>query len=180
MKKLMIAFAAVAMAACAQAATIEWSLSWAVDSKGIDLADSTPAYLVAVSAYSVEQATADLKAGNFNTSKAEISTGLAWSEDFGASVGVQGSSALEGTQSFYAVLINSELNEFLISDTFNDITMKPTGSTVVAMGDFSTYDEGTGLSTSNYDWQAVAVPEPTSGLLLLLGVAGLALRRRRA
>ena len=28
-------------------------------------------------------------------------------------------------------------------------------------------------------WQAAAVPEPTSGLLLLLGVAGLALRRGR-
>ena len=30
------------------------------------------------------------------------------------------------------------------------------------------------------DWQAYSVPEPTSGLLLLLGVAGLALKRKKA
>lgn len=29
-------------------------------------------------------------------------------------------------------------------------------------------------------WQSISVPEPTSGLLMLLGMAGLALRRRRA
>ena len=33
-------------------------------------------------------------------------------------------------------------------------------------------------TTANYGWQSV--PEPTSGLLLLLGVAGLALKRKRA
>ena len=29
-------------------------------------------------------------------------------------------------------------------------------------------------------WSTAAVPEPTSGLLLLLGMAGLALKRKRA
>ena len=36
---------------------------------------------------------------------------------------------------------------------------------------------GTGAATS---WQTAAIPEPTSGLLMLLGMAGLALSRRRA
>ena len=37
-----------------------------------------------------------------------------------------------------------------------------------------------GYQASDKGWVAAAVPEPTSGLLLLLGVAGLALKRKRA
>ena len=42
-------------------------------------------------------------------------------------------------------------------------------------GKFSTAGDFGGAT-----WASTAVPEPTSGLLMLLGVAGLALRRRRA
>ena len=39
---------------------------------------------------------------------------------------------------------------------------------------------GTNMANGSWNYTANAIPEPTSGLLLLLGVAGLALRRRRA
>ena len=50
------------------------------------------------------------------------------------------------------------------------------GATVSYYAEFMQNDNPIAAS----DWATMGVPEPTSGLLLLLGVAGLALRRKRA
>ena len=50
------------------------------------------------------------------------------------------------------------------------------GSTKTTLGNLGSIVSGTG--SDHTTWQSV--PEPTSGLLLLLGVAGLALKRKRA
>lgn len=58
------------------------------------------------------------------------------------------------------------------SDTKGPFSMQPTGTTTVGFGNMTSATQ----NASNW----AAVPEPTSGLLMLLGMAGLALRRRHA
>ena len=48
------------------------------------------------------------------------------------------------------------------------------------LGNLSSKIGGDPTGVSITGWQTAAVPEPTSGLLLVLGIAGLALKRRRA
>ena len=85
-------------------------------------------------------------------------------------------------QSFYAVVFDAAT----IGDVKNFIVSESVEKTFAANGSAQTWAFGNmGLTTSankfaNSSWQAVAVPEPTSGLLMLVGLAGLALRRRRA
>lgn len=174
MKKLMIALVAVGFGLCAQAASINWSFSWATDASGADLPDGTTAYLMAVSSMSVADATSALTAFTFDTNKA-LDTGLtSTAGGNGAELNRTVASDLTGSQTFYAVLVNGD--QYAITHTV-DTTMKAIGDTVVAFFELSQED-----GTSLMSWQkggVSSIPEPTSGLLMLVGLAGLALRRRR-
>ena len=189
MKKLIIAACAVAFAAGVQAASISWMTMGAFyDTDGdaggwATVAAGTPAYFVFVNSYSQADLVADFAAGTVNNAKlTAINSGTVGAD--GTVAKVTGSSTtLSGSQSAYVVLFEGTDNMF-ISDSLTLTIDELMGSTY-------TFDEAltgdiwakNGLATAGYSapgWYSASVPEPTSGLLMLLGMAGLALRRRRA
>ena len=84
------------------------------------------------------------------------------------------------TYNFYmAALVDGSL---FVSQTLPKAAQDPSKTTGIAISESASSivfnKDATGFV--NAGWYTVSVPEPTSGLLLLLGVAGMALRRRRA
>ena len=88
------------------------------------------------------------------------------------------SSYTQGTEvSFYTLILDQgglqkEGNYFLTQNLAGTVS----SSTALAMG----FGSQAGKNWTKYNVGSEPIPEPTSGILLLLGVAGLALRRRHA
>jgi len=175
MKKLMIAVAAVAMAAVASASNVNWSCTniYQVDSstKGSGYIGYLFDAATVSDTAAVEKA---IKGGTFTTTYASQAAISGTSNASGAIAkfpAVQGKDA--GTYNYYVVLFNagSEANaDHYILTATKSVTVPATGAGTLAFANIT----GTGTGT---EWKAI--PEPTSGLLLLLGVAGLALRRKQ-
>ena len=184
MKKLVIGVLAVVAAIAANAATVYWSMSNGVLSPSPDgSATSGRCSYYTMLIFTDSQAEAvntAIAAGNFSSlsSLAVSSSQAAKSGAFTGTVNdLTGSSA-----TLFAVVFDiysatetiADAGYYYKTGTVTQNTYDPTGSDPATKAVFSAAQmTGTWTSTA-------AVPEPTSGLLLLLGMAGLALKRKRA
>ena len=193
MKKLMIAAAVVCAAAMSQAATIDWSIEYASNpwtDDDILVEDGFAAYFFVDSAslggeglYSYDTAVANLEKGDFSFVVGNA-IGDPSSFDYGEaskfSVGNMqaGNDSENNVIKAYAIILGKDdegVDRAFITTYAGTEINKLGGADTILFGDLDAATISTGDAGNWY-----AAPEPTSGLLLLIGVAGLALRRRRA
>ncbi len=184
MKKLMLMCVAVAVAAVAQAASINWTVSNVyvpgsttdkitagscmaylfVTDNTTDVAGLTTTSLAAVQAVLNSGDLTGL-AGLAAVTKANTGAGL-WS----GATGLTGFSS--GSLSAFVVLIDgldpATAGNYMITGEKSVSFGSASGAKALAYG-----------SQAGNTWQTAAVPEPTSAMLLVLGVAALALKRKR-
>ena len=185
MKKLMLAAVAIAMTVAANAASIKCQTSYEVcNGPSEGLTSATVAYLIDSAVLSQSQIY-DAVMGGSTLAEAVDGKYVKSADMNEGAIATQNFTAYDtgDTVKAYMVLFDSDMNALYFSEEISK-KMPATGSAnymfesnssiEAAMADMSTFN------TSAGGWVSTAVPEPTSGLLMLLGMAGLALRRRRA
>ena len=186
MKKLMIALAAATIAVCANAAAWSWSSNntAAIVPGGTDALASAQIYLFFGYASSSDANTAK---GNLLASLREGNaiSGYAQSATLGAdgTLGTQEFTGDTGKLYAFAVILADDAagNSYMFQSANKNATGLDVGSAALQFDISSTTLKALDVTGTSAGWyMTAAAPEPTSGLLLLLGVAGLALKRKRA
>ena len=202
MKKLLIAACAVALATVVEAASATWNsgtLYYAAGADGgigttkITTANTVQGYYFNVSealytaitasfsqedvfkAFTADGASSTLKYGDFaavtvNKTGSNLATGT---------LALKDTNSYSSGDTVYGVLIYTYTDA-----TYGDMYVANAGEMTFASSSNKSLNNmantfgGNATAANNNSWQSV--PEPTSGLLLLLGMAGLALKRKVA
>ena len=186
MKKLIVFGFAAIVAAATNAASFVWSLNNVQKVDGNSSVGMT-AYLIDASKVSRADMITALTGGDFSkiageailTSTATIAQGTAGLSRVNVTQGTASTSV--ETYNAYTVVLDAapgSAKNFLVTQELskpNPGYIAP-GQTEPGLGNVQ-MAFGTQASTA---WTAVGVPEPTSGILMLVGLGALALRRRRA
>ena len=157
MKKLLVLAAIIIAGVTSNAATFKWT---AANIYGSDLTTK----LTGSATIYAYLSTAEASSAVAVTSAAITSGAMATTYDWTAAV-------VDSQYNFYYV-IESDGKTF--TSAVKSGLAQATSTTTVAFANQASATQ----NASN--WASSAVPEPTSGLLMLLGMAGLALRRKRA
>ena len=183
MKKLMIALAAVALAAGAHAASVYWTATNVYAGNTTDKVGGV-AYFLTTSMATVESWASmtsakdfqDALAGKYSWTPGTAGTYSVTSANAvsNSALGLSDSTAYTGYLLIFDTATITDESKYYITNTKDFTTMAGTSSASVGFMSQKT------ASQAAAGWTTVTVPEPTSGLLMFLGMAGLALRRRRA
>ncbi len=182
MKKLTILVAAVMFATVTQAASVYWTATNVYSGNDTDLATGIAYFMISqtaaksewVAGLTVDQAKGLVgssynytpeTAGKYTVDPVENATlGLADNSTYTAYLVIFNGATIDDSTSFY-LTAEKEVNT-LDSSTTNSSKVSFLSQAI--------------NSRNPDNWTAMAVPEPTSGLLLLVGMGALALRRKRA
>ena len=172
MKKLMIVLAAIALAGATQAASLTWSIL-NMQAQGVEAG-----WLVALYDSSTTFDYAKAKDGTL----APLYSGAAYTSGTTIRAGESGvgSYAIGDTASAYAVIFNAatvaDATKVMVSDVQSATVGSAGNNITLAFGSMAS----TGTTNKFRNSTFVDAPEPTSGLLMLVGFGALALRRRKA
>ena len=209
MKKLMIALAAVAVAAGVQAANFEWSMGkdsikWhdeTVTKSTTGYHGSMSVYLFNVGSTGFDAAfISALEAGSIKV--ADLTSQTGYIDVFATGTGGTSSGKIAqntvelggfegGETTYFAWIAYDTITGAAKNETYFYASQAQQASAWITGDELYTKDGAfvagwtgemyTPHTATPNNWHTVAaVPEPTSGLLLLLGVAGMALRRKHA
>ena len=155
MKKLLILAAVIVAGVAVNAASFNWQAANIYASNGTDKFTGTATLYAIIDEVATQVANTTVTAGAVTKSTSEFSDARLVAGNY---------------YDFYFVIEDN--GKTFTSSAKENIAAQATSTTTINFANMASQTQ----NASNW----VAVPEPTSGLLMLLGMAGLALRRRRA